>query len=67
MENQQKMWKDKDIRMARQSALKASIGILEIAERMGLLKEDIRDFDGLLDANSKLVNKLYNKIYEGTE
>jgi uncharacterized protein YjgD (DUF1641 family) len=62
---QQKIWKDKDVRIARQSAIKAGIGILDIAERLGLLDVNIESMDALLDAHDKLVEKIYNKIYEG--
>jgi uncharacterized protein YjgD (DUF1641 family) len=64
---QQKIWKDKDVRIARQSAIKAGIGILDIAERLGLLDVNIESMDALLDAHDKLVEKIYNKIYEGTD
>jgi uncharacterized protein YjgD (DUF1641 family) len=64
---QQKIWKDKDIRIARQSAIKASVSLLDIAERLGLLTENIASMDDLLDAQDKLVDKIYNKIYEGTD
>jgi len=65
--DQQKIWKDKDIRIARQSAIKASVSLLDIAERLGLLTENIASMDDLLDAQDKLVDKIYNKIYEGTD
>lgn len=63
---QQKIWKDKDIRIARQSAIKASVNLLDVAERLGML-DALEDFDALLDAQDKLVEKIFNKIYEGTE
>jgi hypothetical protein len=64
---QQKVWKDKDVRMARQSAIKASVGLLDIAERMGLLEENVKNFDDLLEACDKLITRIYGKIYEGTD
>ena len=61
---QEKIWKDKDIRIARQSAIKASVNLLDIAERLGLL-DAVEDMPTLLETGDKLVDKIFNKIYEG--
>jgi hypothetical protein len=60
------IWRDKDIRIARQSAIKSSVGLLDIAERMGLLT-NVDSFQELLDANDTLVDRIFDKIYAGMQ
>jgi hypothetical protein len=60
------VWRDKDIRIARQSAIKDSVTLLDIAERLGLLK-DINDLDSFYRICNNLADTIYGKIYEGME
>lgn len=63
--SEDKMWRDKDIRIARQSAIKDAVNLLDVAERMGLLNKKVKTFDDLLDINEYIADLLFKKIYEG--
>jgi len=61
------VWKNKDIRIARQSAIKASVNLLDVAERLGVLDDTINTFDDLYTLNCELSNKIFERIYMGME
>lgn len=50
----------------RETAIKASVTLLDIAERLGLL-DGIDDMSVLIETNDKLVDKIYEKLCEGME
>jgi len=58
-----KVWRDKDIRIARQSAIKDAVGLLDVAERLGLL-DAVDSFGEFLRFNDELVDKIFDKIYK---
>ena len=61
-----KVWKEKDIRIARQSALKASVNLLDIAQRIGLLhSENVKELKDLHILHEDLSDKIFDYIYEG--
>ena len=59
------VWKEKDIRIARQSATKASVNLLDIAERLGVLDSTINSFEELYTLNCELSDKIFERIYMG--
>ncbi len=61
-----KIWEDKDIRMARQSAIKASVNLLDIAERIGLLKS-IHSLEDLFTEFNGIRNQIFDMIYKDME
>ena len=61
-----KIWEDKDIRMARQSAIKASVNLLDIAERIGLLKS-IHSLEDLFAEFNGIRNQIFDMIYKDME
>jgi len=60
-----KIWKEKDIRIARQSAIKAGVNLLDIAERMGLLETRVDSLGDLYRLHGDIAEQIFNKIYEG--
>ena len=61
-----KIWEDKDIRSARMSSVKASVNLLDIAERMGLLK-NTHSLEDLFTEFNGMRNKIFDIIYDGME
>lgn len=62
-----KVWREKDIRIARQSSIKASVNLLDVAERLGLLDGKFDSMGELYTLHGELADKLYNRIYKGME
>jgi hypothetical protein len=58
----ERVWREKDIRIARQSAIKDSVNLLDIAERLGLIQ--VKDLNELFKLNDKVSNELFDKIYK---
>ena len=57
------IWENKDIRIARQSSIKDSINLLDIAERLGLLK-NIHNFEDLFAEFNGIRNQVFDMIYK---
>ena len=62
-----KIWHDKDVRIARQSAIKASVNLLDVAERLGVLDDSINTFSEFYTTFNELADKIFEKIWEGTQ
>ena len=60
------VWRDKDIRIARQSALKASVNLIDIAERLGMLS-NLSELSELYTLHGELSDKIFESIYKGME
>jgi len=58
-----KIWEDKDIRSARMSSIKASVNLLDIAERIGLLKS-IHSLEDLFTEFNGIRNQIFDMIYK---
>jgi len=65
--NNQNYWKGKRIQEARESAAKNTIGLLDIAERLGLLKNKYKNFEELFIEYNGIQNKLYDNILENIQ
>ncbi len=61
------VWKDKDIRIARQSSIKASVNLLDVAERLGILTGKTDSFEELYTLHGDLSDKIFESIYKGME
>ena len=61
------VWREKDIRIARQSAIKSSVNLLDIAERLGFLDGAVEDIGGLYTLHGELSDKIFDRIYKGME
>lgn len=61
------VWRDKDIRIARQSAIKASVNLLDVAERLGMLDKQVDSLSELYTLHGELSDKIFDYIYKGME
>jgi len=60
------VWRDKDIRIARQSSIKASVNLLDVAERLGMLS-NLSELSELYTLHGDLSDKIFDYIYKGME
>jgi len=61
------VWRDKDIRISRMGSIKASINLLDIAERLGLLDNEVKGLSELYTLQGELSDKIFEYIYKGME
>jgi len=55
-------WEGKRLQEARESAMKNTIGLLDVAERLGLLKGKYLNLENFLEAYSGAVNQMVDTI-----
>jgi len=61
------VWRDKDIRISRMGSIKASINLLDIAERLGFLDSEVKGLSELYTLQGELSDKIFEYIYKGME
>lgn len=61
------VWREKDIRIARQSAIKTTVNLLDIAERLGFLNGTVNSVEELYTLHGELSDKIFDRIYMGME
>ena len=59
----ERVWENKALREARESSHKNSVALLDIAERIGLLKK-IENLDDLFTLFNGIRNRLFDQIYQ---
>jgi len=63
--NNNEYWEGKRLQEARESASKNAIGLMDIGERLGLLKDRYQTIEDFYDAYSGVVNQLCENILKG--